>query len=187
MITPIYENPTTDREKFSNLSYSINCLVGDVRNGASISEMYEICKNNGNQDIDAIGRADIMKKAIERLKSEFNNITTDDESEVDNIAAEFSSRYNLSDYTQFAEKFREAIGALDTVDVIVNTINTTFPNNNINDAKQLVAFISELIKQVSNMQSVQNNANAMFTNFNAILAENATLKAQIAAMQNSGK
>ena len=149
--------------------------------------MYEICKNNDNQDIDAIGRADIMKKAIERLKSEFNNITTDDESEVDNIAAEFSSRYNLSDYTQFAEKFREAIGALDTVDVIVNTINTAFPNNNINDAKQLVAFISELIKQVSNMQSVQNNANAMFTNFNAILAENATLKAQIAAMQNSGK
>ncbi len=36
MITPIYENPTTDREKFSNLSYSINCLVGDLAGNAKL-------------------------------------------------------------------------------------------------------------------------------------------------------
>lgn len=187
MTIPIYENPTTGREKLSNLSYSINCLIGDVRNGASILEMYEICKNNGNKDINPIGRADIMKESIEKLKKEFDNIVTDDEIEIDNILTEFSKRHNLSDCTQFVEKLKEAIGALDTVDVIVNTINTAFPSNNINDAKQLVAFISELVNRVSNMQSVQNNANAMFTNFNAILAENATLKAQIAAMRNSVK
>lgn len=152
-------------------------LVDKIEDGYTFQKINELNEKNA---FTGISSQNTMRQTINTIVNDaisFKGNSNDDAEDklLYDAMDVIIKKYNLSDMNQLIAKLKEFEMSFETIQTLANLINSVVPNQ-ITDIQSLVTYVTELIRNVT---SAQANANNMFTNLNAVLNENALLKAQI--------
>lgn len=125
-----------------------------------------------------------MMGILEFLKKEFDKIVLPKEEKLNSVMSELINRFGLKDEDQIAEKIQQLMDSElnnQFVQKLIDIINSYYPGQ-VSDSSSALIFISEIIKQIASMRDIQTNTNTLCVNIDALIAENANLKAMVASL-----
>lgn len=125
-----------------------------------------------------------MMGILEFLKKEFDKIVLPKEEKLNSVMSELINRFGLKDEDQIAEKIQQLMDSElnnQFVQKLIDIINSYYPGQ-VSDSLSALIFISEIIKQIASMRDIQTNTNTLCVNIDALIAENANLKAMVASL-----
>ena len=122
---------------------------------------------------------------LEFLKKEFDKIVLPKEEKLNSVMSELINKFGLKDEDQIAEKIQQLMDSElnnQFVQKLIDIINSYYPGQ-VSDSLSALIFISEIIKQIASMRDIQTNTNTLCVNIDALIAENANLKAMVASLK----
>ena len=125
-----------------------------------------------------------MMGILEFLKKEFDKIVLPKEEKLNSVMSELINKFGLKDEDQIAEKIQQLMDSElnnQFVQKLIDIINSYYPGQ-VSDSLSALIFISEIIKQIASMRDIQTNTNTLCVNIDALIAENANLKAMVASL-----
>ena len=125
-----------------------------------------------------------MMGILEFLKKEFDKIVLPKEEKLNSVMSELINRFGLKDEDQIAEKIQQLMDSElnnQFVQKLIDIINSYYPGQ-VSDSSSALIFVSEIIKQIASMRDIQTNTNTLCVNIDALIAENANLKAMVASL-----
>ena len=126
-----------------------------------------------------------MMGILEFLKKEFDKIVLPKEEKLNSVMSELINRFGVKDEDQIAEKIQQLMDSElnnQFVQKLIDIINSYYPGQ-VSDSLSALIFISEIIKQIASMRDIQTNTNTLCVNIDALIAENANLKAMVASLK----
>ena len=126
-----------------------------------------------------------MMGILEFLKKEFDKIVLPKEEKLNSVMSELINKFGLKDEDQIAEKIQQLMDSElnnQFVQKLIDIINSYYPGQ-VSDSLSALIFISEIIKQIASMRDIQTNTNTLCVNIDALIAENANLKAMVASLK----
>lgn len=170
-----------ESEKYAKMVSLLVCIRELIENGFSISklkEMYdakEVCRFSNSS---SFPDSKTITKCIDVISSDVSNIVSSDDKVLYDYIGVIINKYNLSDMNHLINKLNELMTNTDVINQLINDINTAYQCQKVSDINSLITFVRELVNNMASYSTLQNNNNALFTNLNATLAENASLKAE---------
>ena len=126
-----------------------------------------------------------MMGILEFLKKEFDKIVLPKEEKLNSVMSVLIQKFGLKDEDQIAEKIQQLMDSElnnQFVQKLIDIINSYYPGQ-VSDSLSALIFISEIIKQIASMRDIQTNTNTLCVNIDALIAENANLKAMVASLK----
>ena len=170
-----------ESEKYAEMVSLLVCIRKLIENGFSISklkEMYDartVCSFNNSS---CFPDSKTITNCIDVISSDISNIVSSDDKVLYDHIGIIINKYNLSDMNHLINKLNELMTNTDVINQLINDINTAYQCQKVSDINSLITFVRELVNNMASYSTLQNNNNALFTNLNATLAENASLKAE---------
>lgn len=175
---------------YANIAGALSVLDSFLKEGSkyNLNTLYDQCKN-GFKDVpnpENYPQLDRIEGYIVSVKKVFDNFCIPNASANNTVSKDqpiwdelndMIKEYKLGNIEQLIQKLKMLRYSEKVVIQLMVIVNSVFPNQ-VNDMNSLFTFVNELIKQFANMKEIQQNSDVLCMNMNAILSENATLKAQ---------